>query len=278
MSGADFATASAVTPLGDGGYEVDLLQQYAIAGTKPNGGYLIACMARAALAGAADAGSVHVHPISAGAQYLASPDVGLARIDTEVLRVGRSATQVSARLSQDGRVAVDAKFILATLPSGSEPYWGGLAPVEIPPLDQCEVPASDSGPAAWRSGTRVVFDPATSFTMTPDGPIVGGDERGELRAWFVNDDTDVVDPVMLLFAADSMPPATFSILTTGWVPTLDITIYIRAIPVPGPLRVRFRTQMIQDGFADEICEAWDSSGRLVLQSTQIVAIRMPTVP
>jgi hypothetical protein len=185
---------------------------------------------------------------------------------------------VSARLHQDGRAAVDAKFLLADLRPDSEPYWGGLPPVDIPPLDQCEAPASDSGPAAWRSGTRVVFDPATSFTMTPDGPIVGGNGQGELRAWFVSDDTEVIDPVMLLFAADSMPPATFSILTTGWVPTLDITIYVRAVPAPGPLRIRFRAQLIQDGFADETFEAWDSSGRLVLQSTQLVAIRMPSIP
>ena len=265
-----FDAASAVTAVGDGGFEVDLLREYAIAGTKPNGGYLIACLARAALAAAADAGSVHVHPVSAGAQYLASPDVGPARIDVEVLRVGRTATQVAARLSQDGRVAVVAQFTLANLPPDTEPYWGGVEPVGLPSLEECDRAA----PRAWTGGTRIAFDPATTVTMTPDGPIATGD--GELRAWFVSEDTDTIDPVMLLFAADSMPPATFSIFTTGWVPTLDITVYIRAIPAPGPLRIRFRAQIIQDGFADEVCEAWDSAGRLVMQSTQIVAIRMPT--
>lgn len=264
-----FDTATAVTSLGDGNYEVDLLREYAIGGTKPNGGYLIACLARAAMAAATEAGSTHLHAVSAGAQYVSSPDVGVARIETEVLRVGRSATQVSARLSQDGRLAVTARFTLAALPPDTEPYWGGLKPVDLPPIEECDAPQLSDGMA----GPQLVFDPATSFTMTPEGPSATGD--GELRAWFVSGDPDPIDPVMLLFAADSMPPATFSILVTGWVPTLDITVYVRAIPAPGPLRVRFRAQMIQDGFADEICEAWDSAGRLVMQSTQIVALRMP---
>jgi hypothetical protein len=45
--------------------------------------------------------------------------------------------------------------------------------------------------------------------------------------------------------------------------------------VEGPLRLRFRVQMIQDGFADEVCEGWDAAGRLVFQSTQLAALRHP---
>jgi hypothetical protein len=33
--------------------------------------------------------------------------------------------------------------------------------------------------------------------------------------------------------------------------------------------------MIQDGFADETFEAWDQDDRLVVQSTQFVALRLP---
>ena len=33
-------------------------------------------------------------------------------------------------------------------------------------------------------------------------------------------------------------------------------------------RLRFRVQVIHDGLADEICEAWDSEDRLVMQSTR----------
>lgn len=262
-----FGVATGVVALGDGGYGVDLDPAFAIAGTKPNGGYLLACLARAALAAAADAGSPHVHVAAAGAQYLASPDVGPARIDVEVLRAGRSASQVRARLSQDGVPGVDARFTLTTLPAATMPYWGGSEPVVLPPIEQCEA----TGPFPDRD-IRIRFDPDAGVRWTPDGPVASG--VGEVRAWFDPGDNPL-DTVMLLFAADALPPATFGIVTSGWVPTLDLTAYVRALPEPGPLRLRFRAHLVQDGFADESLEAWDSTDRLVLQSTQFVALRLP---
>lgn len=46
----------------------------------------------------------------------------------------------------------------------------------------------------------------------------------------------------------------------------------------GPVAVgggEFRVNVIHDGFADEICEAWDSEDCLVMRSTQLTAIRIP---
>ena len=266
-----FAAATSVTPGGDGCYQADLRAEYAIGGAKPNGGYLLACLGRAAVAAARDAGSGHEHVVAAGAQFFSSPDVGPARIGTSVLRAGRTATQVSAAVSSDGRPGVQAQFTLATLPAAGEPYWGGTEPVPLPPIDGCQPLFR-----ADRRGMSVHFDPAASFTVTPDGPVVSG--GGEFRAWLRDDHDDVLDPVGLLFAADALPPATAGVVFSGWVPTLDLTVYVRALPAPGPLRLRVRTQLIQDGFADEICEGWDSAGRLVLQSTQLAALRLPPDP
>lgn len=265
-----FASATEVRSVGGGRYEVDLRPEFAILGTKPNGGYLLVCMARAALHAAAEAGSRHEHVVAAGAQYLASPDLGPAWIEVEVLRVGRTATQVRTRLGQgDGAPGVEAQLTLATLPAGSRPFWGEVEPAVLPPFDECQVP--EVGPL--QTGTTVAFDPATSFEVGPDGPRLSG--GGEIRAWFRNDEGDTVDPLLALYAADVLPPATFGVVSTGWVPTLDLTVYVRALPEPGPLRLRFRAQVIQDGFADEVCEAWDAAGRLVFQSTQLAALRLP---
>ena len=126
---------------------------------------------------------------------------------------------------------------------------------------------------AGERGVTLQFDPDAGFQMTPDGPAaVGG---GEFRAYLRNETDDLFDTVGLLYASDVMPPATFGVVKTGWVPTLAITVYNRAVPAPGPLRLRFRVNVIHDGFADEICEAWDSEDRLVMQSTQLTAIRIP---
>jgi hypothetical protein len=262
-----FEGATAVRPAG-GGYHVDLDPAFAIAGTKPNGGYLLACLGRAALAATAAAGSSHVHVVAAGGQYLSSPDVGPAHIDVEVLRAGRTASQVRARLTQDGVPGVDAKFTLATLPAGTAPYWGGTEVVRLPPIEACEA----TGPFAGQRDLQILFDPDAGVRWTPDGPVASG--AGEIRAWF-DPGAVPLDTVTLMFVADALPPATFGIVTTGWVPTLDLTAYVRAFPEPGPLRLRFRARMVQDGFADETLEAWDSADRLVLQSTQLVALRLP---
>ncbi|MEA3056063.1 MAG: hypothetical protein QOD30_1495 [Actinomycetota bacterium] len=269
----DLRAATALTPLGDGRFEVDLAEEFSIGGDRPNGGYLLACLGRAAVAAGADAGATHPHPIATGVQYVRSPSLGRAVIETEVTRVGRSASQVSARLVQDGTSAsVAARFTLATLHESSEPYWGTVPPVELPPIDECVAlrwpdPRPDNG-------TRIVFDPSAALSIGGEG--FGGNGGGELRAWFRFADVRAVDPVELLYVVDSMPPATFTVLSTGWVPTLDLTVYVRAIPVPGPLRLRFRAQVISDGFADEVFEVWDSAGRLVAQSTQLTALRLPS--
>ena len=263
-----FAAATAVTPDGDGAFQADLRSEYAIGGTKPNGGYLLACLARAAVAAARAAGSGHEDVIAAGAQFFRSPDVGPARIETRVLRTGRTASQVSASISHDGGPGVQAQFTLATLPVASEPYWGGIEPPPMPPIGECQPMFSED-----RRGISVCFDPAAAFTVTPDGPAVTGD--GELRAWLRDDEHDTLDPAGLLFASDALPPATLGIVPSGWVPTLDLTVYVRARPAPGPVRLRLRAQVIQDGFVDEVCEGWDSAGRLVLQSTQLAALRLP---
>lgn len=267
----DLQEATTLVPLGDGRFAVDLRPEFAIGGNKPNGGYMLACLGRAAVTAAGEAGSTHVHPVSTGVSYLRSPDLGPAEIHVEVGRVGRTATQLSARLLQDDQPLVAARFLLGDLHDGSTPHWGGLLAPEITPFDECQ--SFGGGGMRPANGVDMRFDPDHSLQFGADGP--SGDGSGELRAWFRFDDDRPVDTTSLLYVCDAMPPATFTVLQTGWVPTLDLTAYVRAVPSPGPLRIRFRAQMIQDGFADEVCEVWDSADRLVAQSTQICALRMP---
>ena len=82
------------------------------------------------------------------------------------------------------------------------------------------------------------------------------------------------DPVSLLFAVDAYPPATFEIEFSGWVPTLELTVYVRALPAPGPVRVLQRAQLIDGRRVDESCWIWDRTGRLVAQGTQLAVIRL----
>jgi hypothetical protein len=55
---------------------------------------------------------------------------------------------------------------------------------------------------------------------------------------------------------------------------MTLTAYLRGLPSPGPLRLRQRVGLLAGTLADQVCEVWDSAGRMVAQATQLDAIRM----
>src|SRR3954452_23299197 len=107
-------------------------------GPKPNGGYLLAIAARAAGRELEAAGITHPDPLAATAHYLRAPDPGAAEVAVEVLRPGRSASQVRAVLSQHGKACVDATFTMGSLPDPApEAWWSDLPPVDLAPIEAC---------------------------------------------------------------------------------------------------------------------------------------------
>ncbi|HZG93215.1 MAG TPA: thioesterase family protein [Mycobacteriales bacterium] len=254
-------------------YDVAIDPQWTIA-DKPNGGYLLALLGRAAVDTAA---AEHPHPLAASAHYLRAPVPGPAQIVTELLRGGRSASQVRARLVQDGAACVEALVTGGRLDPAATPWWADAPPVALPPEADCFLlPAERPGFDYRVSILDVVderLDPAVlGFAAgRPSG-------RAELRGWLRFADGHECDPIGLLFVADALPPATFELGTDGWVPTLELTAYVRAVPAPGALRVRQRARLVQGGLVDEVCEVWDSTGGLVATSTQLAGLRVSGEP
>lgn len=100
---ANFSAATAVVPRATAGeFDVDLDPQWALE-DKPNGGYLLAVLGRAA---ATLSGHPHLTAISGS--FVQSPKPGPAVITAELLRAGRGATQLRARQTQDGLPRVEA--------------------------------------------------------------------------------------------------------------------------------------------------------------------------
>jgi acyl-coenzyme A thioesterase PaaI-like protein len=264
-----FATASAVTAADeDGAYDVHLDPGWTVGG-KLNGGYLLATMARAATAGAA-----HPHALAGSAHFLSAPDDGKARVETTVLRTGRRATQVRTRLRQGDRVHAEALLTLGRLDATALPTFSDDPPVALPPEDTCPRVPSDppGGPAA-----RVALFDEIEVRLDPAGLGFATGRPGgvnEHRGWLRFPDGHEPDPLTLLFVVDAFPPATLDLGSSGWVPTLELTTYVRAVPAPGPLRVRQRARHVEDGLVDELCEVWDSRDRLVAHGTQLAAVRM----
>jgi hypothetical protein len=271
----EFDIATAVRRRDDGTtYDIDVDAGFTV-GPKPNGGYLLAAAARAAGEALGVAGSDHRDPLSSTAHYLRAPDPGPAEVRTEVLRLGRSASQIRATIRQSDKACVDATFTMGTLDEGpSAPWWSSRVPFDLPPIDECvKLPSA-------REGAPFVVSIMDRSDLRLDPEVIGfasgrPSGRAELRGWISFADGRHVDPLGLLFFTDAFPPATFELANAGWVPTISLTAYVRALPVPGPLRVSQTAQVVDGGRFDEICEVWDASDRLVAQATQLAAIRIP---
>ena len=262
-----FSTVSGLEPVGNGRFEAEVDPDWTIGG-KPNGGYLLAMLGRAATCT-----GTHPHVIAASAHFLRSPDPGPVAIETETLRQGRSASQVRTRMTQGEVACVEALITASRLEADTRPYWdAGLPEVSAVGWDECErlVPVLPTGqPVAIMEEVEVRLEPATRGFSNgqPSG-------RGELRGWLALPGDEGFDPVSLLFAVDAFPPATFDIEFAGWVPTLELTAYVRALPAPGPVQIVQRAQLIEAGRVDEVCYVWDSAGRLVAHGTQLAGIRL----
>ncbi len=244
--------------------ELDLDRTWTYGPDTQHGGRLLELVAQAAV-GAVE----HPHPLAVSAHYLSAPRLGAATVEREVLRRGRSVSSVRARLVQDGRACLEAVVSAGRLGAPGRPeYAGAVAPV-LPPVEQCLV--HDRQPGEARNGITeqldLRLDPSAAAWMGAPSSVA------EVRGWVRYASGRDADPLALLCLADALPPVTFALGLTGWVPTVELTVHVRALPAPGWLRVVQRALLVADGWLDETCEIWDSTDRLVAQSVQLAGYR-----
>lgn len=263
-----FAEVSAVTRVAAGRYTAEIDPEWGVSGN-PNGGYLQAIMARAAAAES----EPHPHVVTASSSFLSAPEAGTVDVEVEQLRVGRGTSQFRVRMTQHEQVQVETLFALSDLTqsSASATWQSSDTPKPGVPFDECPrfLPPLDIYPADVVHKVHMHLDPACLgfVEQKPRG-------LGELRGWIDLDGEGRFDPPALLLAADAFPPATFDVQLTGWVPTIAMLTYVRALPEPGPVQILFQANVIQGNRVDETCTVWDSAGNLVAQSHQLAAIRL----
>jgi hypothetical protein len=265
---SEFDRAVAVTATGSA-YDATLDAGWQI-GSGVNGGLLLAVAGNALRATFADSG--HPDPVSVSAYYLAASRPGPATVRTRLLREGRSMSTGAASLVQtDGGREVERLTALATYADLSAPpddVRTTAAPPDLPSPDQClsvaGAPPTSLQHAAFLDRLDLRLDPACA------GFAIGRPSGcGAIQGWLKLADSRDPDPVMLLLAADALPPATFELGLYGWAPTLELTVHVRAAPAPGWLRIRHATRNFAGGLFEEDAEVWDSAGRLVAQSRQL---------
>lgn len=260
-----FDTDAAVHPIADvsGHYSADLTDAWHI-GDKPNGGYLLAIAARALGAAAAATGAAHPHPITVTAHYLRPGSVGPARIETEHVRTGRTLTTMTGRFTQQGTERLRLLAAFGDLDKATGPSALLGAPPELPPPDECIIRPVGDGPILG-------IMQSLEIRLNPDIGWIRGEPSGsgETTGWLRFVDGRDPDVWALPLFADAFPPSIFELRAgQSWVPTLELTVHVRAVPAPGWIRGRFGTRFLTNGFFEEDGELWDSEGRLVAISRQ----------
>src|SRR3954454_5407663 len=112
-----FSDVTALQPVDEGRFRADVDAEWTIGG-KPNGGYLLAMLGRAAVAV-----TDQDHVIAASAHYLRSPDPGPVDTEARVLRAGVSTSQVHLTMRQRDKPCVDALVAVSTLGLDTKPFW-----------------------------------------------------------------------------------------------------------------------------------------------------------
>ena len=227
----------------------------------PNGGYLLSL-----ITSALTKELEHPDPISITTHYLRPgiPNVEF-RIEINLVRTGRTLSNVRATLSQEGKPRLEVMAVYGDLSQsvGIETEIP-VAPPIITPENLCVDRTGDMQgielPIMNRLDVRL--DPTQTAAAQGDEPIISG--------WIRFSDEREPDARSLLLFCDAFPPSPFGYLgNVGWVPTVELTVHVRQRPAPGWILGQFKTDHLAAGRMVESGTLWDSSGKLVAQSRQL---------
>jgi acyl-CoA thioesterase len=231
----------------------------------PHGGYVAAIVMRAMAQAVADSGraarSFTIH-------YLQPPGEGPVQVDTNVEREGRSMSNVSARLLQDGTVVAIALGAFSA--ARSAPEYSELSAPEVPGAAAVPSSAVEGAPPHVH-----LFD---SKPVIGTQPFSGGDEALS-GGWLRLLEPQTADAAAMVAYADAWMPAVFSrVQDRVGVPTVDLSVHFRAdVPLEDAAPedhylVVFRSPVASGGFLVEDGEIWSPRGQLVAQSRQLAAM------
>ena len=239
--------------------DVHLDDRWSIGG-KPHGGYLLRQLAEPVLT------ETHPHPMAVSAHFVRSPGPGPATVTVETLRTGRRVANSRARMSQGGEVCVEALITTGRYDADATPFWtDATRPPELLPVEECVASLAER-----EDGFRIGHLDFVDMRLDLSSYDTPG---AEVRCWLRRTDEAPATMTDLLVFADALPPVTFGLGLTGWVPTVELTVLVRGIPAPGWLRAVQRATLLQDGWLDEECLIWDSQDRLVVQARQLAGYR-----
>lgn len=229
----------------------------------PNGGYLMAILAKAML----QESDFKSTPIIT-ANFLGRSEPGKAGISIEKMAVSRQFNRMQAVLKQNGKEKIRAFGTFANennqciLESYETP-----AP-EITKLENCVlVPEIPNYPLFGQMDIRL--DPTSTGWLS--GKL---SDRSEIKGFIKFKNDRPFDVLSVLLIADSFPPAVITSQgMVAWVPTLEFSVNIRNITTSKWLKCVFRTRFITCGLLEEDGEIWDQDDKLIAISRQVAQYR-----
>lgn len=257
----DFATLTAIHPIADGRFSMDVPEGWQ-QGRGAYGGFALACIVRAV----ETVESVDERPLRALNAELCGPLMpGRAEISIEVLRRGTGLTTVAARTVQDGTVVSHATALLGKARQQGQPYDGLSKPdlavpgIVMPPEGPWPPFARNfeySNVGAWPYAGHDVAQVDTWVRMRAPGKTFD-------TAHLVGI-VDATWPALLPKLTEFQPMSTISFALHTFGPwtglQTDARIYHRA-----------KVLWARDGHASEVREFWSEDGRLLALNYQVFA-------
>lgn len=239
-----------------------LTDEWSINGN-PNGGYLLAVLLSAMMRC-----TDKKHAAIVTANYLSRTLISDSEIRVESISKGSNFNRLQAGLFQEGREKVRAwgTFAPEGICPGDKRYEAGEP--DIAPLAQC-IPIPEIGSYSLYRNMDARLDPACAGWFS--GRL---SNESVHKGWIKFKDDRPADALSLMLMADAFPPPVLSSHgLVAWVPTIEFSVNVRAIPRSTWLKAQFRSRFITCGLVEEDGELWDESGELVLISRQIAQFR-----
>jgi acyl-CoA thioesterase len=280
--GTPFWTATEVERVAAGRYVAELDARWNLR-PLPQGGVVTAIAVRAM---EAELGHDAQRPRTLHTTFAAQVADGPVEIDVEVLRGGRSMSQVRAEVRNVG--AERGHLTTCVFGGAREGFsFTDLRPPEaIPDPDDCPSfrdPPPDGVP---------VFEPMPFWDALVEGrPVLGHapwdayvPDRAERAVWYRFDDSPVLDdgqldPLALIVLADTMPGAVGERIgpqeRMWFAPSVDLTVHLLDACRSSWVLAHNRARYAGDGYASADMALWDcgddgrSAPRLVAYATQL---------
>jgi acyl-CoA thioesterase len=137
----------------------------------------------------------------------------------------------------------------------------------LPPPDET-VP-----PFPGQAVPQLTITDRVEYRMTKTPGWMQGTPSGDasMMMWLRFKDGRPADSLSLLMLVDAAWPAAMD-AGAGASVTVEMTVHVRARPVPGWLACRASTRFISGGYHEEDFEIWDAAGTLVAQSRQLAVL------